>query len=83
MIRDRIGVKAVESISKYLGLPANIGRSKKEIFRANKERMYSKLKGWKQKSLSKARKEVLLIKRNISINFNLHYELSPYSERCL
>ena len=44
MIRDRIGVKAVESISKYLGLPASIGMSKKEIFLAIKEIINSKLK---------------------------------------
>ena len=82
MIRDKIGVKAVESISKYLGLPTRIGRSKKEVFRAIKERMYSKLKGWKEKSLLKAGKEVLLKLVFQSIS-TYTMSLSPYSERLM
>lgn len=60
MIRDRMGVKAVEVQEKYLGLPTIIGRSKKQIFAKVEDRMWKKLKGWKEQALSKAGKEVLL-----------------------
>ncbi|XP_057426510.1 uncharacterized protein LOC130719933 [Lotus japonicus] len=59
-IRNRMDVKVVGSHDKYLGLPTVIGRSKKEVFLKVQERLVKKLKGWKEKYLSKAGKEVLL-----------------------
>lgn len=44
----------------YLGLPAIVGWSKKEILAFIKNRNISKIKGWKGKFLSQAGKEVLL-----------------------
>lgn len=56
----RLGVKEVEQHKKYLGLPTLIGRSKKLVFRGIMERILQKMKGWKEKSLSHAGREVLL-----------------------
>lgn len=40
MIHNIMGVKTIQSHSKYLGLPVLLGRSKKEVWK--------KLKGWKE-----------------------------------
>ncbi|GAV75228.1 LOW QUALITY PROTEIN: hypothetical protein CFOL_v3_18707, partial [Cephalotus follicularis] len=45
---------------KYLGLPAWIGKSRKSMFQSLKDHVWGKLKGWKEKSLSVAGKEVLI-----------------------
>lgn len=45
---------------KFLGLPTEIPRSKKEVFNAIKVRISNLLTGWKEKLLSKAYKEVLV-----------------------
>lgn len=50
----------VESYSKYLGLPTLIGRSKSQVFQVVFDRVISRLKGWKEKSLTKAGREVLI-----------------------
>lgn len=60
MIQERMGVKTVQRHSKYLRLPIIYGRSKKEIFRLVIERVWKKIKGWKEKFLSRAGKEVLI-----------------------
>ncbi|XP_057416032.1 uncharacterized protein LOC130710699 [Lotus japonicus] len=60
LIRNRMEVKAVDTHERYLGLPTIIGRSKKAIFSSVQERLVRKLKGWKEKFLSRAGKEVLL-----------------------
>ena len=44
--------------SKYLGMPAFIGKSKKRAFSFIKDRIWSKLQGWKEKLLSKAGKDI-------------------------
>ncbi|XP_057452170.1 uncharacterized protein LOC130743990 [Lotus japonicus] len=59
-LRQLLGVKAVESFDKYLGLPTIIGKSKSQIFHFVKERVWKKLKGWKERSLSRAGREVLV-----------------------
>lgn len=56
----RMGVKTVFSHSKYLGLPVVFGRSKKEVFALVIERVWKKIKGWKQKFISRAGKEVVI-----------------------
>ncbi|XP_058741794.1 uncharacterized mitochondrial protein AtMg00310-like [Vicia villosa] len=60
MIRLRMGVKTVENHSKYLGLLVVFGRSKKDIFAMVIDRVWKKLKGWKEIFLSRAGKEVLI-----------------------
>ena len=54
------GSQGTNNFDKYLGLPAMIGRSKRAIFNNLKERIVQRLKGWKEKFLSKARREVLI-----------------------
>ncbi|OIT02059.1 putative mitochondrial protein, partial [Nicotiana attenuata] len=44
----------------YLGLPAIVGRSKKKMLEFIKDRLKTKIKGWKGKFLSTTRKEVML-----------------------
>jgi ribonuclease HI len=55
-----MGVKTVDTHSKYLGLPVVFGRSKKLIFSLVIDRVWKKLKGWKENCLSRAGKEVLI-----------------------
>jgi len=59
-LQQRLGFKAVETHDRYLGLPTFIGRSKKIVFQNVRDRIWKKLKGWKEKYLSRAGKEVLL-----------------------
>ena len=59
-LKGILGVNEVEAHVRYLGLPALVGRSKKLIFSFLKERIWKKLKGWKEKALSNAGKEVLI-----------------------
>lgn len=53
-------IKVVECHSKYLGLPAFVGRSKKQVFNFVQDRVWKKQKGWKEKFLSTAGREVLI-----------------------
>ncbi|XP_058776202.1 uncharacterized protein LOC131650515 [Vicia villosa] len=59
-IRTRMGVKTVANHSKYLGLPVVFGRSKIEVFGMVIDRVWKNLKGWKERFLSRAGKEVLI-----------------------
>ncbi|CAI8592455.1 unnamed protein product [Vicia faba] len=59
-IREELQVLKVENHLKYLGLPVTFGKSKKEIFSLVKERAWKKIKGLKEKFLSRAGKEVLI-----------------------
>ena len=45
---------------KYLGLPTIFDKSMKISFATLRDRVWKKLQGWKEKLLSKARKEVLI-----------------------
>ena len=45
---------------KGLYLPYMVGRSKSEIFRLVRERVWKKLKEWKEKTLTQAGKNVLI-----------------------
>ena len=51
---DLLGVPAIQQYEKYLGLPALVGRAKKQSFVYIKERVWRKLQGWKEKLLSQA-----------------------------
>ncbi|XP_050236702.1 uncharacterized protein LOC126686613 [Mercurialis annua] len=59
-IARKLRVKSVVHHDRYLGLPTFVGSSKREIFNILLERVWKKLKGLKEKLLSKAAKEVLL-----------------------
>lgn len=69
-----LGVKAVETHTKYLGLPTLIGKSKRQVFTRIIDRVVKKLKDWKEKSLFQAGKKIL-IKAIIQ-------EISSYSMNC-
>ena len=43
-IQELFGVQSIESMGKYLGIPALVGKDKKMIFRNLKERMEVRVK---------------------------------------
>ncbi|XP_073353989.1 uncharacterized protein [Aegilops tauschii subsp. strangulata] len=45
---------------KYLGMPSDVGNSKNGAFKFLKDRLWSKIQGWIEKTLSTAGKEVLV-----------------------
>ena len=55
-----LGVKEVNRIETYLGLPTLVGRAKYHTFSYLKDRIWKKLQGWKGLVLSKASKEILI-----------------------
>ena len=55
-----LGVPEIKQYEKYLGLPSFVGRSKKASLLYIKERVWSKIRGWKEKLLSQAGREILL-----------------------
>lgn len=59
-LSDRLGVRAVDRHTKYLGLPTLIGRGKRQTFSGIVDRVVQKMKDWKERSLSQAGKEVLI-----------------------
>lgn len=54
-------------LGKYLGLPAEIGKTKTELFNYVKDRVLLKLAGWKEKLINQAGKEVLLLSVALAI----------------
>ena len=59
-LQQSLGFNAVETHEHYLGLPTFVGRSKKAVFLSIPKRVWKKLKGWKEKFISKAGKETLI-----------------------
>ena len=59
-IQQLLGVPAIQQYEKYLGLPALVGRAKKQSFVYIRERVWRKLQGWKEKLLSQAGREVFM-----------------------
>ncbi|KAB2601289.1 hypothetical protein D8674_002294 [Pyrus ussuriensis x Pyrus communis] len=57
---NALGMKVVINPGTYLGVPAIWGRSKKRGLAYVKGRVMEKLQGWKQNTLSRAGKEVLI-----------------------
>lgn len=53
-------VSVVEKHENYLGLPTEMGRFKREVFKWLRERLWNKTLGFGEKNLSKAGKEVLI-----------------------
>lgn len=49
-IQQILSFQVVERFDKYLGLPADIGRSKVEIFGYLKDRLWARVKGWNEKT---------------------------------
>jgi hypothetical protein len=52
MICNMMGAKAVEAQSRYLGFPIPFGRSKRVVFSFVMDRVWKKVKGWKERFLS-------------------------------
>lgn len=50
----------MDKLDKYLGMPSVIEKSKKEFFSVNMQRVWKRINGWGEKTLSWARKEVLI-----------------------
>ena len=59
-IKSFLGIPSIQKFEQYLGLPSLIGRAKKKSFSVIKERIWKKLKGWKEKLLSQAGREILI-----------------------
>ncbi|CAJ2647191.1 unnamed protein product [Trifolium pratense] len=59
-VANILPMQMVDHFSKYLGMPIVQGRSKKQIFNFMKEKIWKKLKGWKEKNLSFAGRGTLI-----------------------
>ena len=60
VVKNLLSVPEIKDYERYLGLPVLVGRKKKASLNFIKDRVWSKLQGWKEKLLSQASKEVLL-----------------------
>lgn len=49
---NKLPIKISSSIQKYLGMPTHFGRSKEQDFNFIMDRIWKKLKGWKEKNMS-------------------------------
>lgn len=61
VVENFLSVPEIKDYERYLGLPTVVGRNKKASLNFIKDRVWSKLQGWKEKLLSQAGKEVLLM----------------------
>lgn len=59
-VRGYLPDTVVKKHEKYLGLPTEMGRSKKEVFGWHRDRVWNKMQFFCHKLLSKAGKEVLV-----------------------
>ena len=55
-----LGVPAIQRYEQYLGFPSLVGHAKKKSFSIIKERIWKKLKRWKEKLLSQVGREILV-----------------------
>ncbi|CAJ2657203.1 unnamed protein product [Trifolium pratense] len=53
-------IQILDHFSKYLGMPTFIGRSKNQVFNFLQEKIWKKLKGWKERNLSFAGRGILI-----------------------
>lgn len=60
LLRSKLQFKAVNDHDRYLGLPTYIGSSKKDVFQNVQDKVWKKLKGWKEGYLSQAGREILI-----------------------
>jgi len=61
LFQGKLPVKISVNINKYLGMPTHFGLSKEQDFSFIMNKIWSKLKGWKEKSLSFEGKGVLIM----------------------
>ncbi|PNX74032.1 ribonuclease H [Trifolium pratense] len=59
-IAQILPMKILSHFTEYLGLPTDMERSKKKVFNFIEEKIWNKLKGWKEKKLSFARRGTLI-----------------------
>jgi hypothetical protein len=59
-IHHILPMQRVDHFSKYLGMPTHIGRSKNQVFQFIQDKVWKKLKGWKEKNLSFAGRATLI-----------------------
>ncbi|XP_015953879.1 uncharacterized protein LOC107478258 [Arachis duranensis] len=59
-IEEILGMASWDTLGKYLGLPANWGRSQNRTLAWIEEKVINKLEGWKENLLSQAGKETLI-----------------------
>lgn len=59
-VRSVLPVRVVDKHEKYLGLPTKMGRSKREVFSWLRERLWDRTRGFGERFLSKAGKEILI-----------------------
>jgi hypothetical protein len=59
-IHQLLPMQRVDYFSKYLGVPTHIGRSRNQVFQFIQDRVWKKLKGWKEKNLSFAGRATLI-----------------------
>ena len=59
-IKNLLAVPTIQRFEQYLGLPSLVSRAKKKSFTTIKESIWKKLKGWKEKLLSQAGREILI-----------------------
>lgn len=73
-----LGVFRVDVHDRYLGLPVVLGRKRTDCFAYIKERLWKKLKGWKDKLLSATGNEILIkvVGQSLLI-YTMNYFLIP------
>ncbi|KAK6126762.1 hypothetical protein DH2020_039507 [Rehmannia glutinosa] len=59
-ISNILGISIVDSHGKYLGLPSIIGKNKRDVFSCLQDRVWKRIVGWKEKSLSQAGRDILV-----------------------
>lgn len=55
-----IHMQEADHFTKYLGMPTGMGRNKRQVFEFLQDRIWKKLKGWKERNLSFAGRSVLI-----------------------
>ena len=60
VIQEMLGAQVMADYEKYLGLPMVGGKSKANTFKELQERVTKRVMRWKEKHISKARREVLI-----------------------
>ena len=59
-IQALFGARIMEDCETYLGLPIVGGKSKVDMFKCLQEKITKKVIGWKEKIISKARREIII-----------------------
>ncbi|KAL3846296.1 hypothetical protein ACJIZ3_003699 [Penstemon smallii] len=59
-VQSILPVRIEDKHDRYLGLPMVLGKSKKEVFGYIRDKIWERVQGWNEKTLSKAGKEILI-----------------------